>query len=134
MFIFVVKEQQSIQSEYQCKTGEFIKKNWPIALVIAGSAGAIGAAVWLTARYLREKEKRNDLDDQALRLIESEVEVTSDPTVVLLETGTYLGQITGHEANQAALELAMISDDPEAKEAFSILGKVNMIDSNLRTK
>ena len=126
------KEQQPSSEGQSPKTKEFIKKNWPVALAIAGAAGAIGASVWLTARFLREKKEREEKVDTALKLIEREVEEMSDPTAIILETGSYLSRVGGRETVEAAEELARNVDDPEAKNALEVLGNVSSIESQHR--
>lgn len=106
------------------KTRKFIDTYWSKALIVAGAAGAIGAAVWLTARYLREKKKREAREDNALELVENEVGAGNAPSTVLLETGTYLGEVSGGEAKSALIELAREMDDTQAKEALELLRKV----------
>lgn len=106
------------------KTKKFIEKNWPLAVTIAGAAGLVGASIWLTARYLREKKKRDSLYDEALRTVEKEVEATSSELAVILETGSFLGQISGDEGKQAIDELAVNTDSEEGKEAFQVLKEV----------
>ncbi len=106
------------------KTKKFIEKNWSTALLVAGAAGVIGATVWLTARYLREKKKREAKEEHALKLVEKEVEASSSPSIVLLETGTYLWEVSGEDAKKALIELAMEMDDDQAKEALELLHNV----------
>ena len=111
-------------SEHGGKTKEFIKKNWPIALAVSGAAGVVGATVWLTARYLRNKKQREIQIDAVLKGVEDEIEATSDGTVAMLETGTYLGEIAGEEGLIATDELADQADDPETKAALKMLKEV----------
>lgn len=106
------------------QTKKFTEKYWPTALAVAGAAGAIGAAIWLTARYLREKKTRHGNQEIALKNIESEVESTEDAAVVLLETGTYLGDVTGDEGRKALMDLASQMDDKQAIEALELLKEV----------
>jgi len=93
-------------------TKAFIENNWSKALMLAGAAGMVGAAVWLTARYLRFSKKR------------TEVELGSDETSVILETGTYLGDISGEEGRKALIDLAKNMDDEQAIEALKTLREV----------
>ncbi len=106
------------------KTKRFIEKYWPTALAVAGAAGAIGGAIWLTARYLREKKNKSEALDNTLKNIETEVEMSGNETVALLETGTYLGEVSGEEGKRALIELASQMDDEEAKEAFDLINEV----------
>ena len=117
---------RKIEVEYNDleKTKKFVEKNWRIALVIAGAAGAVGEAIWLTARYLREKRKRDINHESALRMIEDEVEASKGKTAVVLETGTYLGQIAGEEGEVAMSELSSQMEEGEAKEALEVLKSV----------
>ncbi len=78
----------------------------------------------MTARYLREKKKRESEEEKALKLVEKEVEASSSPSTVLLETGTYLGEISGEDAKKALIELAKEMDDEQAKEALELLKNV----------
>jgi len=122
-------EQKQETGEHSNKTREFVRKNWPVALVVAGAAGAIGAAVWMTARYLREKSIREAKEEHELLLIEKDVERMTDPTVIMLESGAYLGQLTGNEAKEAAAELAQYTEDEEAKDALNVLEQVTSFES-----
>ncbi|KKT72325.1 MAG: hypothetical protein UX02_C0009G0002 [Candidatus Moranbacteria bacterium GW2011_GWC1_45_18] len=105
-------------------TKAFIENNWSKALMLAGAAGMVGAAVWLTARYLRFSKKRTEIEDRNLRLVENEVELGSDETSVILETGTYLGDISGEEGRKALIDLAKNMDDEQAIEALKTLREV----------
>ncbi len=114
-------EQETIGGE---PTKKFIEKYWPTALAVAGAAGAIGGAIWLTARYLREKKNKTKAQDITLECIESEVEMSQSETVALLETGTYLGEVSGEEGKRALIELANQMDDEEAVQALELLKEV----------
>lgn len=127
-------KKESLETGEDRKAKDFVKKNWPLALAFAGAAGAVGAAVWLTARYLREKKKREALEDEALRLAEIEVEQMSDPTAVMLETGSYLGEVSGDEAVSAAEELSHNTDDPDARDALQVLKHVSTMGSSSNKK
>ena len=106
------------------QTKKFIEKYWPTALAVAGAAGAIGGAIWLTARYLREKKNKSLAQDNTLKNIETEVEMTENEGVVLLETGTYLGDVSGEEGKKALMDLASQMDDDEAVQALELLREV----------
>lgn len=106
------------------KTKLFVDKYWKTALLIAGAAGVVGAAVWMTARYLREKKQRDVLYDQALENVENEVESTSSEASVILNTGSYLGQISGDEGRQAIADLANSTENEDDKVAFQVLREV----------
>jgi hypothetical protein len=106
------------------KTKRFVKKNWPLAVAIAGAAGLAGAAVWLTARYLRESKKRDAKYDGALEVVENEVETTTSESAALLESGSYLGKISGEEGERAIDELAENTESLEGKDAFEVLKDV----------
>lgn len=103
---------------------DFLKINWPVALAVAGGAGAMGAVVWLTARYLRGRRDRDELEDAALALAENEIAHNEDSTSSMLETGSFLGHIVGAEATVAASELANASDDAKMREMLDTLGRV----------
>lgn len=103
---------------------EFLEEYWPLALTVAGAVGAVGAAVWLTARYLRQKNHHDKDKNAALQLAEIEVETSQDPTAVILETGAYLGQVAGKEAGEAAAELSNHVNDPDTKIALQVLSTV----------
>jgi len=109
-------------------TKSFIKNYWPKAMMIAGGAGLVGAAVWLTARYLRESKKRSRLKELELLNVEREVEASSDQMAVLLETGTYLGDISGEDGKKALVELVESTDNDQAKEALEVLREVISVD------
>lgn len=114
------------------KTSEFVKKNWPVALVITGTV--VGAAIWLTARYLRKKKERDASMDRNLKQIENEATTSQDPTVTMLENGTLLGSIVGDEAAKAAEELEKHIENPEQKEVFETLGHVASIEAKNRAR
>ncbi len=114
------------------KTAEFIKKNWPAALLIAGTA--VGAAIWLTSRYLRNKKTREKEIELKLEQVENETRDGIDPTVTMLEHGSYLGRIAGDEVKQATEEIAMHIEKPEEKEIFKTLGEVAQIESKNRSR
>ena len=97
-------------------------------MMIAGGAGLVGAAVWLTARYLRESKKRSRLKELELLNVEREVEASSDQMAVLLETGTYLGDISGEDGKKALVELVESTDNDQAKEALEVLREVISVD------
>lgn len=119
----MTKRVEAIENEPD-KTKKFVKKYWPLAVAIAGAAGLVGAAVWLTARYLRESKKRDLLYDKALETVENEIEATSSQSAALLESGSYLGKISGDEGRKAITELANSTEDQEDKEAFEVLKDV----------
>lgn len=104
------------------KTKEFLKKHWPIA-VVAGTT-IVGAAIWLTARYIRNKNKRSIAQDRELSLIEEEAVEGKDPSIILLETGSYLGKVAGDEAEQAARTLAEHIESEEVKETLITLSQI----------
>lgn len=120
------------QSESSDKTHEFVKKNWSIALVVTGTV--VGAAVWLTARYLRKKKERERSMDQNLEQIENEATTSQDPTVTLLEHGTYLGSVAGEEVNDATKELEKHLEKTEEREAIKTLGQIASIESKNRLR
>lgn len=112
------------------KTAEFIKKNWPAALLVAGTA--VGAAIWLTSRYLRNKKTRAREIELKMEQVESETKDLSDPTVAMLEHGSYLGRIAGEEVKEAADEIASHIEKPEEKEIFKTLGEVAQLEAKQR--
>lgn len=120
------------QSESADKTREFVKKNWPIALVVTGTV--VGAAVWLTARYLRKKKEREMSMDRNLEQIENEATTSQDPTVTLLENGTFLGSVAGEEVNDATIELEKHLENTEEREAIKTLGQIASIETKNRSR
>ncbi len=123
----MVKKNESEVSE-ENQTKKFIEKYWPTALIVAGTAGAIGASIWLAARYLRERKNKLGQRDIALERIEAEVEMSGDESSALLETGTYLGGLAGEDEKLALIELASEMDDEQAREALELLNQVIKID------
>lgn len=119
----MTKRVEGTESEPD-KTKKFVKKYWPAAIAIAGAAGLVGAAVWLTARYLRESKKRDELFDNALETVEDEVEATDSQATALLASGSYLGKISGEEGRQAVADLGRNTETQEEKEAFEVLKEV----------
>lgn len=106
------------------KVKRFVRDYWPLAVTVAGAAGVVGAAVWMTARYLRESKKRDRLYDKALETVEKEVAATDSQSAVLLETGSYLGKISGEEGKQAIDDLGRNIETEKEKEAFAVLQEV----------
>lgn len=119
-------------SESSDKTRDFVKKNWPLALVVTGTV--VGAAVWLTARYLRKKREREKSVDNNLEQIENEAITGQDPTVTLLENGAFLANIAGEEVKDATTELQKHVDSVEGKEVISTLGQIASIEAKTRSR
>lgn len=128
MLHLVMTRRVEVKENEVEKTRRFVKKYWPLAVGIAGAAGVVGAAVWLTARYLRESKKRDQLYDKALETVENEIESTTSQSAALLESGSYLGKISGEEGRRAISELAESSEKQEDKDAFEVLRDVIDID------
>ena len=118
-------------SESPDKTRDFVKKNWPIALVVTGTV--VGAAVWLTARYLRKKKEREITMDRNLEQVENEAATSQDPTVTILENGTLLGNIAGEEVISATIELEKHLEKTEEREVIKTLGQVASIEAKNRS-
>ena len=112
------------RQEQSSNARDFIENNWPMAQAAAGDSGSIGAAIWLTARYLRENNNWEDNRDEELELVEIEVSVPRDRTIIVLEAGMYLRKIAGIEAEMAVELLAEQSEITEASEALEMLGYV----------
>ncbi len=110
------------------KVKRFVKDYWPLAVTIAGAAGVVGAAVWMTARYLRESKKRDRLYDKSLETVENEIESGTSQSAALLESGLYLGKISGEEGARAVTELAGGMEEGDEKEAFGVLREIIEID------
>lgn len=103
------------------KTKEFVRDHWPLALLATGTV--VGAAIWITARYLRKRKARDQEIDLGLAQAENEAIITS-PDVALLELGTFVTQLTGEEAVHAANELEEHLPDSEAQDAMATLGQI----------
>lgn len=112
------------RQEQSSDTRDFINNNWPMAQAAAGDSGSIGAAIWLTARYLRENYTWEAIQEQELELVESEVTFTTDPTIVVLETGLYLRQIAGKRTEAIIKLLTEQSEIVEASESLEMLGHI----------
>lgn len=110
------------------KIKRFVRDYWPLAVTIAGAAGIVGAAVWMTARYLRESKKRDQMYDKSLETVEKEIEGGTSQSAALLESGVYLGKISGNEGSQAASDLASSMEKGEEREAFGVLREIIEID------
>ena len=123
LHLFMSKRVE-IEARASEKVRKFVNKNWPVAVGIVGAAGVVGAAVWLTARYLRQKKRRDVLFDQGLEQIEYEVQNVSNEPAALLESGSYLGKLAGVEGAKAVDELANSAETEELKEALSVLKEV----------
>lgn len=106
------------------KVARFVKKNWPIAVGIVGAAGVVGAAVWLTTKYLREKRNGDARYNQALKQIGEEVTSVMNEPAALLESGAYLGRVAGAEGAKAVEELAEGTETEECKDALMVLKDV----------
>jgi len=120
----VMTEISTAKQEQSSDTRIFVENNWPMALAVAGDSGSIGAAIWLTARFLRENNNWEDNRDEELELVEIEVSLPRDRTIVVLETGMYLRKIAGKEAGEAVELLAEQSEITEASEALKMLSHV----------
>lgn len=125
-----VSKETKEQSETSDKTAEFIKKNWPAALLVAGTA--VGAAIWLTSKYLRNKKAREREIELKMEQVENETMSQSDPTVAMLEHGSYLGRIAGDEVQKATEEIVLHIENPDEKEIFKTLGEVAQIETKNR--
>ncbi len=108
--------------------GEFVKKYWPIGLAVAG-AGAVGAAIWMTARYLRNKHIKETEMAKSLEMVEQEAMESLDPTATMLETGSYLGHVAGQEAADTAMKLAHSMPDDETRLIMETLGTVAQMEA-----
>lgn len=110
---------------------EFLRKYWPGFLAGTVAAGAaVGVAIFLTARYLREREEQSAVIDlrklEALEQIERETEMEKiSGTHMLLETGTGLGSAGGGKVtSDVAAMLATEIEDPVVAEALDALSAV----------
>lgn len=111
-------------------TKEFVKKNWPYALVIGGTLA--GAAVWITARYLKQRKSRESEAYINLDQIEQEVQSSTDKAAVILETGSQLEKVAGNELEIAVRELKEHIHDMDAQEIFEVLSNLARIEGNRR--
>lgn len=109
---------------------EFLHKYWPGILAGTVAAGtAVGVAIFLTARYLKEREEQSAVIDlkklAALEQIEQESVNNTSDMHKLLETGTGLGRAGGEVAvSDAAIMLASEVDSPEVAEILDALSAV----------
>lgn len=103
-------------------TSIFVKNNWPLALVITGTA--VGAAIWLTARYLRKRKERDQQVDRNLEQIELEAGLNIHPNVMLLEGGSLLAHIAGDEVAEVTSELGIHIEHEAGREAIQTLGRI----------
>ena len=106
------------------KVDDFVRRYWPVALAAVGVASTIGAAVWLTARYLRERKNCDERLDKALANLEEEALCSTDDSALLLESGTYLARVSGFDAVRAAQELASHVPDENGSEVIETLGGI----------
>lgn len=106
------------------KVDDFVRRYWPVAIATVGVVSTIGVAVWLTARYLREKKGLDNKIDQALAGLEDEVLCAKDDQALLLESASYLAQISGKEAVEATQELASHVPDAESSEILETIGGI----------
>jgi predicted RND superfamily exporter protein len=113
-------------------TREFVKKNWPYALIIGGTV--VGAAIWITARYLKEKKPKTSEAYINLKQVEDEVEASRDKTAVLLETGSHLGKIAGDDLEEATKDLKAHIQDMSAHEILDVLRDLSRIEANKRAR
>lgn len=114
------------------KAAEFVKRYWPHALIVSGTAGAL---VWLTARYLKEKKSRTISEKNALTLVEEEAESTRDNTVVLLETGASLGKLASkEEITEATDTIAKNVNDMNSKEILDAIRQLAIQEYERRNK
>lgn len=125
-----MKERPDNKNE---KARDFVKRNWPMAILITG--GVVAGAVWLTAKYLRHKKDREKSMEMNLRQVEAEAQTAGkDTTSVMLESGTFLGNVAGAEVKEATDELREHIDDPEHRQIFETLGNVAEIEAKSKDK
>lgn len=117
------------EEKHPNKTQDFVKKYWPVIAV----AGAVGAAIWLTARYIKEKKHKDSDEFKALGQIEEEALASTDETSAILETGTQLTKIAGQEVVSAAKELSEHLDDPKAKSTLEVLDNIASMQKNKKS-
>ena len=113
-------------------TRTFIRKHWPIAAAVGVGVGAVGVALWLISRYVRERGKKDSIDMQALDRIE---EVALRPkmrdAVLILETGPELQSIAGN-VPVVAYELSDHIDDTDVADALTTIGDAVTLESRKR--
>lgn len=108
----------------------FIRRHWPIAAALG--VGAIGVALWLVSRYVRERGKKDPKDIQALDRIEDEALRPQMPDAVkILETGVELHGIAG-DVPAVATELSVHVDDPVVADALTTIGGAVALESRNR--
>lgn len=110
------------KKEAASHVSEFVKKNWPAAVFFTGTV--VGAAIWITSRYLRHKKERANEVERNLKQIESEAETSLYPVETMLELGGHLAKTMGDEAAVAAEELKDHVTDEEGKKALDLLKEV----------
>lgn len=109
---------------------EFLRKYWPGILAGTVAAGtAVGVAIFLTARYLKEREEQSAVIDlkklAALEQIERESVGKASDMHLLLETGTGLGRAGGGVAvSDVATMLSLEVESPEVAEVLDALSAV----------
>lgn len=109
-------------------TREFVHKYWPLAVV--ATATAVGAAVWLTARYLRSKKQREEHVEANLKQAQREATIPLDDTAMLLEVGAYLPTIVpAAEVYDATTAIGEHLDDEDGRNALTTLGQIAVNDT-----
>lgn len=112
----------------------FIRKYWPIAAAVGAGVGAVGVALWLVSRYVRERGKKDpkeileldNIDEEALR------PKTAD-AVKILETAAALQNVAG-DVPDVAHELSNHMGDTDVVDALTTIADAVALDIRSRKK
>ena len=106
------------------KAKEFIREHWRELAVGTAGVTAVGVAVWLLSRYLRQKRTRTREEIAEFDIVEASVGAGIADSPLLIESGEHLAQVVGEEAVSAAEELAGQVPDFRVGEALEAMSEV----------